>query len=79
MLFPLLLSAAASLHAANGPAVPAAAPSDSLRFAASAPRADVATLDSDHALPSAATAGPRSSNWAKRYGSDAPASMPSSS
>ncbi|MEW5927792.1 MAG: serine hydrolase domain-containing protein [Gemmatimonadota bacterium] len=57
MLFPLLLSAAASLHAAHGPAVPAAAPSDSLRLAASAPRADVATLDSYHELPSAAAAG----------------------
>jgi CubicO group peptidase (beta-lactamase class C family) len=53
MLFPLLLSAAASLHAAHGAAVPAAVPSDSTR----SPRADVAVLDSDHALVSANAAG----------------------
>ena len=58
MLFPLLLSAAASLHAAHGTAVPLAVPSDStIRPAAVAPRADVAVLDSDHALASAGAAG----------------------
>jgi CubicO group peptidase (beta-lactamase class C family) len=56
MLLPLLLSAAASLHAAPGATV-SVDPADSLRLAVAGRAAEIAVLDSNHDLAGATEAG----------------------